>query len=55
MPLSPEDLDEIVHMSDVVLVMFKGQIVGSFTRDELDLDQIGLLMTGSGLSAQEPS
>ncbi len=42
-----EDLDEVVHMSDVVLVMFKGQIVGSFTRDEVDLDRIGLLMTGS--------
>ena len=43
-----EDLDEIIKMSDVVLVMFKGRIVGSFTSDELDLDQIGLLMTGSG-------
>ncbi len=42
-----EDLDEVVHMSDVVLVMFKGQIVASFTRDEVDLDKIGLLMTGS--------
>lgn len=42
-----EDLDEVVNMSDVVLVMFKGQIVGSFTRDEVDLDRIGLLMTGS--------
>ena len=35
-------------MSDVVLVMFKGRIVGSFASDELDLDEIGLLMTGSG-------
>jgi len=43
-----EDLDEIVHMSDLILVMFKGRIVGSFTRDEIDLDEIGLLMTGSG-------
>ncbi|MCL4115474.1 UNVERIFIED_CONTAM: hypothetical protein GTU68_033882 [Idotea baltica] len=43
-----EDLDEIVHMSDVIIVMFKGRIVGSFARDELDLDQVGLLMTGSG-------
>lgn len=45
-----EDLDEIVHMSDIVLVMFKGQIVGRFAREDLDLDQIGLLMTGSGLA-----
>ena len=42
-----EDLDEVVNMSDVVLVMFKGEIVGSFARDEVDIDQIGLLMTGS--------
>jgi len=48
-----EDLDEIVHMSDVILVMFKGQIVGRFARDELDLDQIGLLMTGSGLATAD--
>jgi simple sugar transport system ATP-binding protein len=43
-----EDLDEIVKMSDVVLVMFKGRIVGSFPSDDIDLDEIGLLMTGSG-------
>lgn len=42
-----EDLDEVVNMSDVLLVMFKGKIVGSFSRDEIDIDQIGLLMTGS--------
>ena len=50
-----EDLDEIVHMSDVIIVMFKGRIVGSFERDELDLDQVGLLMTGSGLTADDAS
>ena len=42
-----EDLDEVVNMSDVVLVMFKGQIVGSFDRADIDIDRIGLLMTGS--------
>ena len=42
-----EDLDEIIHMSDVVAVMFKGQIVGVFRGDEIDVDEIGLLMTGS--------
>lgn len=47
-----EDLDEVVNMSDVVLVMFKGKIVGSFRRDEIDIDRIGLLMTGS-ISADE--
>lgn len=42
-----EDLDEVVHMADVLLVMFKGKIVGSFAREEVDLDEVGLLMTGS--------
>ncbi|MEM8705799.1 MAG: ABC transporter ATP-binding protein, partial [Actinomycetota bacterium] len=45
-----EDLDEVIRMSDVVLVMFKGRIVGRFNRDEIDIDQIGLLMTGSALT-----
>ena len=49
-----EDLDEVVHMSDVVLVMFKGRIVGSFDRDEVDIDRIGLLMTGSAVDDEEP-
>ncbi len=50
-----EDLDEVVHMSDVVLVMFKGKIVGSFDRDEVDIDKIGLLMTGSELGGPADS
>ncbi|MEM7323271.1 MAG: ABC transporter ATP-binding protein [Actinomycetota bacterium] len=42
-----EDLDEVMQLSDVVLVMFKGRIVGRFSGDDLDIDRIGLLMTGS--------
>ena len=42
-----EDLDEIIRMSDKVVVMFKGRIVGRFNRAEVDIDRIGLLMTGS--------
>ena len=45
--LFSEDLEEVIDMSDVVLVMFQGKIVGEFTRDEIDIDEIGLLMTGS--------
>jgi hypothetical protein len=33
--------------------MFHGQVVGVFDRDEVDLAQVGLLMTG-GSSAAEP-
>jgi ABC-type uncharacterized transport system ATPase subunit len=47
-----EDLDEVIQLSDVVVVMFKGRIVGSFTREELDVHEVGLLMTGSGSTGE---
>lgn len=43
-----EDLNEVLQIADVVLVMFQGQIVGRFDRDDVDVDAIGLLMTGAG-------
>jgi general nucleoside transport system ATP-binding protein len=49
--LFSEDLAEVLELSDVVLVMFKGRIVGSFTRETADLEQIGLLMTGNAGAA----
>lgn len=42
-----EDLDEILVLSDRILVIYKGQIVGEFTADNIDIDQISLLMTGA--------
>lgn len=51
--LFSEDLEEVLHLSDVVMVMFQGRIVGTFTRDELDVDEIGLLMTGSDRTTRE--
>jgi ABC-type uncharacterized transport system ATPase subunit len=45
--LFSEDLEEILHLSDMVMVMFHGRIVGSFSRDDLDIDEVGLLMTGA--------
>lgn len=44
--LFSEDLSEVLELSDVVLVMHRGRIVGRFTRDEVDLEAIELLMTG---------
>ena len=41
--LFSEDLEEVIHLSDIVMVMFHGEIVGTFTRDELDIDEVGLL------------
>lgn len=49
--LFSEDLEEVVHLSDIVMVMFHGRIVGIFGREELDIDQVGLLMTGSDSAA----
>ncbi len=44
--LSSEDLDELVSVSDRIIVMYKGQIVGSFERHEFDKIKIGALMLG---------
>jgi general nucleoside transport system ATP-binding protein len=45
--LISEDLDEILLLSDRILVMYNGQIVGEFDAAKADVEQIGLLMTGS--------
>ena len=44
--LSSEDLDELVSLSDRIAVMYKGQIVGLFKRQEFDKIKIGALMLG---------
>jgi simple sugar transport system ATP-binding protein len=46
--LISEDLDELCRLSDRLLVLREGQIVGEFLPDEIDLLQIGHLMTDSG-------
>jgi general nucleoside transport system ATP-binding protein len=46
-----DDLDEILILSDRILVMFEGQIVGEFRAEDADVAQIGLLMAG----AENPS
>ncbi len=44
--LISEDLEELFALSDRILVMFKGQIMGDFPIKEAQLDTIGLLMAG---------
>jgi ABC-type uncharacterized transport system ATPase subunit len=41
------ELDEVLALSDRVLVMYRGKIVGSFERTNLDRGKIGRLMAGS--------
>lgn len=45
--LISEELDEILHLSDRILVMYGGRIVGEFNADNVDLDRLSLLMAGA--------
>ena len=45
--LISEDLEEILLLSDRILVIYAGQIVGEFSADKADVKIIGALMTGA--------
>ena len=45
------ELDEVLDLSDRVLVMFRGRIVGSFAAEEARREQVGLLMATGGARA----
>jgi general nucleoside transport system ATP-binding protein len=45
--LISEDLEEIFALSDRIVVLFHGQVAGSFRRAEASMESVGLLMTGS--------
>jgi len=45
--LISEDLEELFSLSDRLIVLFDGKIVGEFLPEETDLFEIGYLMTGS--------
>jgi simple sugar transport system ATP-binding protein len=45
--LISEDLEELAEMSDRLLVMYGGAIVGEFARGKWDAEQVGHLMTES--------
>jgi simple sugar transport system ATP-binding protein len=44
--LISEELDEILALSDRILVLYEGQVAGEFTADDAEIGRIGLLMTG---------
>ena len=46
--LISEDLDEIRALSDRIAVMYEGRIVGEVENQDVDIEQLGLLMTGGG-------
>jgi ABC-type uncharacterized transport system ATPase subunit len=44
------DLNEVMSLSDRILVMFEGQIMGELSQAEATAEKLGLLMAGSSLS-----
>jgi simple sugar transport system ATP-binding protein len=45
------ELDEILALSDRILVMFRGRIAGTFKAGEVSMSEIGLAMAGAGAAA----
>ena len=52
--LISEDLDEIMDLSDRVLVIYEGEFVHETTPEEVDRERVGLEMTGGGEPAPAP-
>jgi general nucleoside transport system ATP-binding protein len=46
------ELEEVLSLSDRVLVMYQGRIVGEVEPEQVSQEEIGLLMTGGKLKAQ---
>jgi simple sugar transport system ATP-binding protein len=49
--LISEDLDELLSLSDRVIVLYEGRVVGRMTSSEADPEQLGMLMAGRGRAA----
>jgi general nucleoside transport system ATP-binding protein len=45
--LTSEDLDEVMRLSDRILVIYAGRVVGEFKGDAATKEQLGLLMAGA--------
>jgi simple sugar transport system ATP-binding protein len=44
--LISDDLDEVLLMSDRIVVMYEGRVMGTFARRDADVEVIGLMMGG---------
>jgi len=53
--LISEELEELLALSDRIAVIFDGKIMGIVDADKADIDQIGLMMTGSSLADTRPT
>jgi general nucleoside transport system ATP-binding protein len=45
--LISEDMEELFSLSDRLVILFRGQIVGTGTPDEMTMREVGYLMTGA--------
>ena len=41
------ELDQVLSLSDRILVMYEGEIVGEFTPENVTKEQLGLYMSGA--------
>ena len=46
--LISEDLDEVMALSDRLVVMYEGSVMGRVNRKDATIEQVGLLMSGVG-------
>ena len=46
------ELDEVMSLSDRILVIYEGEIVGEFNPKEVDVKELGLYMAGSKRGAK---
>lgn len=51
--LISEDLEELFSLSDWLIVLFAGKVVGTFKPEETDIYKIGFLMTGAEVANGE--
>ena len=47
--LVSEDLEELLALSDHMMVMFQGKVVGEFPTESASVQEIGMLMTGQNI------
>lgn len=41
------ELDEVMNLSDIIYVMYEGEIVGAFLNNGITRDELGLYMAGA--------
>jgi len=51
--LISEDLEEIMTMSDRILVIFKGEVMGILDAESADIEEIGLMMAGTRYKGEQ--